>query len=200
MWRAEVVAMQDSSDAPPADAAYLLRLEGARPLTLALVLACGPFAAFGGVQLVRALLGSGSGVYGWLALTLFPLLCIAPGVAIVRRSDREQRRAVPGGVILAVEETGLYLGEAPARRIPWTAIAELVVFRQAISDAANAPALVVVPRKSGLASVPVKRRPHDPHEWGIAVDLHLREPKLRKLTTAVHQYAPEINIWDVGLI
>ncbi|MEO3823581.1 hypothetical protein [Actinomadura sp. B10D3] len=192
--------MQGSSDAPPADAAYVLRLEGTRPIALGLVLSIGLFTVFGAVQSVRALLGSGSGVYGWLALTLFPLLCIAPGVAIVRRSDREQRRAVPGGVILAVEESGLYLGEAPARRIPWTGIAELVVFRRPISDAANAPTLVVVSRKSGLASVPAERRPHDPREWGTPVDLHLREPKLRKLTTAVHRYAPEIQIWDAGLI
>jgi hypothetical protein len=167
MWRAEVVAMQGSADPAPADAAYLLRLEGRRPLAFGLVLCCGPFAVFGGVQTVRTLVGPGSGVSGWLLMTLFPLLCLASGLAVVRRSDREQHRAVPGGVILAVEETGLFLGETPARRIPWTAIAELVVFR----------------------------RP-----GGTAVDLHLREPKLRHLTAAVHHYAPQVNVWDAGLI
>lgn len=126
---------------------------------------------YGGVETVRALLGHGSGLYWGMAIMLLMVVCVVPALAIVWSSDRDRRRAVPSGVVLAVEETGLFLGEAPARRIPWKGIAELVVFRLPMSDAANEPALVIISRKSRIASTPVERRPYDLRQWGTVADL-----------------------------
>jgi hypothetical protein len=115
----------------------------------------------------------------------------------------QERAAVAGRVLLAIDEDGLYL-TGPPRRIPWHEVAGLVAFRMVGEDDAGdlvwRPRLVVVRPGADCLPGAVALRVSSPDQWGAVVDLHNEKLRLGKLAAAVHAYAPGLPVWDAGKI
>jgi hypothetical protein len=115
----------------------------------------------------------------------------------------QERAAVAGQVLLAVDEGGVYLA-GPPRRIPWREVAGLVAFR-AVGDGDDGDPewrlrLVVVRPGQDCLPGAVALRVSSPDRWGAVVDLHDEKLRLGKLAAAVHAYAPGVPVWDAGKI
>jgi hypothetical protein len=115
----------------------------------------------------------------------------------------QERAAVAGQVLLAVDEGGVYLA-GPPRRIPWREVAGLVAFR-AVGDGDDGDPewrsrLVVVRPGQDCLPGAVALRVSSPDRWGAVVDLHGEKLRLGKLAAAVHAYAPGVPVWDAGKI
>jgi hypothetical protein len=137
-----------------------------------------------------------AGVWDFL---VFGLVMAAGSILLLR-----DRAAIVGQILMAVGDAGIYLTEPP-RCIPWSEVAELVVFRtwQDGDDADSGKWLsrmAVVPSGEDFQPSAGARRLSSPGQCGVTVDLHDEKVRLGELSDAVHTYAPGLPVWDAGKI
>jgi hypothetical protein len=138
-------------------------------------------------------------VWGVWDFLLFGLGMAGGGIVVLR-----DRAAVVGQVLMAVGDAGIYLAEPP-RCIQWPGVAGLVVFRiwQDGDDADSGEWLsqmAVVSSGEDFQPGAGAWGLSSPDRCGVRVDLHDEKVRLRKLSDAVHTYAPGLPVWDAGTI
>jgi hypothetical protein len=139
---------------------------------------------------------SAAGVWDFL---LFGLMMAAGGILLLR-----DRAAIVGQILMAVGDAGIYLTEPP-QCIPWSEVAELVVFRiWQDGDEGDSgkwlSRMAVVPSGEDFHPGAGARRLSSPRQCGVTVDLHDEKVRLGELSDAVHTYAPGLPVWDAGKI
>ena len=116
----------------------------------------------------------------------------------------KERAAVAGQVLVAVDESGIYLA-GPPRQIPWREAAGLVAFRS-WQDGDDGDAgkwlsrLVVVRPGQDCLPGAVALRVSSPDRWGPVAELHDEKLRLGELAAAGHTYAPGLPVWDAGRV